>query len=59
MKLTIFNGSPRGMQSTTIKLLRFLKNGFLARSENRCVEYNLSESRSEKIHSLAFCLQIL
>lgn len=54
MKLTVFNGSPRGEQSTTIKLLRTLKDGFLKKSDNRYAEYNLSENRNEKMNILAF-----
>lgn len=54
MKLTLFNGSPRGKKSTTTQLLNSLKTGFLKTQSNNCSEYYIKDKRDEKLNSLTF-----
>lgn len=54
MKLTLFNGSPRGKKGTTAQLLNALKEGFLKLDSNRCHEYYLMGNREDKLNSLTF-----
>lgn len=54
MKLTIINGSPRGLKSTTSQFLKCLKEGFLIKAKNNCKEVHLTNSLDDKINQLTF-----